>query len=175
MKRSGIYLLIDPITNDVRYIGKSVDIRNRLYFHFSYWCLQKERTHKANWLRHLHAQGLKPNILIREYDRDALSLIEQFWIAIARNLGCRLTNHTDGGEGAIGARRSKETRERIRRANLGRKQKPESRAKISEGRRLHLASHPAWRHTKSSRGKISKAKTGKQLASLRGRFTISGT
>lgn len=105
------YMLIDPSTQEARYVGKAVDIEERLDEHLKPSNLEAF-THKNNWIKQVLAGGFKPEITILEtHDSDEEAFAaEKFWIAYFRSIGVRLTNSTDGGEGSTGAKRSAETR-----------------------------------------------------------------
>lgn len=62
--------------------------------------------------------GLEPciEVLQEVEDAEALSKAERRWIAYFRDMGCPLTNLTDGGEGVWGRVNSPETRERMSRS-----------------------------------------------------------
>src|SRR5579864_1213223 len=97
-----IYGLIDPITQELRYIGFTVQtLRARLSKHIS--DVKKETTHKANWIKSLLNKGLKPEIfLLQETNKNEWKEDEQWNIAYFKSIGCRLTNHTLGGDGTLG-------------------------------------------------------------------------
>jgi hypothetical protein len=63
MKKVKIYALIDSRTNEIRYIGKTIQKLNvRLSSHYS--ISENDLTHRANWLRELKRDNLKPLIEI---------------------------------------------------------------------------------------------------------------
>ena len=90
-----IYGLIDPRTNYLRYIGKTVGTpEGRVSGHL------KSPTYCGRWLRNLASCGLQPGIVILEVaDEISWSESETFWIAYFKFLGCNLTNRTIGGDG----------------------------------------------------------------------------
>ena len=54
-----IYKLIDPNTNEIRYIGLTFnDLKQRLRSH----CGDKSKTHKSNWIQSLRNRGFSPII-----------------------------------------------------------------------------------------------------------------
>ena len=61
-----IYTLKDPLTNEIRYIGKTkYSLVDRLCKHL----ITYEKNHRANWIRKLSKQNLKPIIeLLEEMD-----------------------------------------------------------------------------------------------------------
>lgn len=119
-----IYGLVDPRTNEVRYIGKSASGLERPKQHTMPSFLRNVRTHKANWVRSLLALGLEPSIVVLEdvgCKQDAAD-VECFWIAQARGLGWPLTNLTKGGDGVVLWARTPEHNAKIGNALRGRKQ-----------------------------------------------------
>lgn len=98
MKHTYIYILIDPLTNQIRYVGKANNPQER-YKNHKNRCRDKN-THKRNWMNKLRLKGLYPEIEI--IDRVLTSewhYWEKFWIAYYRFLGCSLVNYTSGGDG----------------------------------------------------------------------------
>lgn len=90
-----IYALIDPRTNEVRYIGKTTDPKGRLYEHTKKSDLA---THKAHWINQLRAEGLRPRMEILEETTAAKwEKRERHWIAYGKAQGWRLTNIRAGG------------------------------------------------------------------------------
>ena len=57
-----IYALSHPITNDIRYIGKSKRVKERYKDHLN----DNSKTYKVNWIKSLLKNGLKPNLIILE-------------------------------------------------------------------------------------------------------------
>ena len=92
-----IYKLIDPITNEIRYIGLTFnDLNQRLKSH----CSEKSKSHKSNWVQSLRKQGLKP--IIESIEDNILSYEEVcdreiFYIDKYKLEGHRLTNMASGG------------------------------------------------------------------------------
>lgn len=106
-----IYGLVDPTTQQLRYIGKSCRGISRPKAHTAPSSLKYD-TYKTRWIKSLICIGLKPSIaILHELDSsDLLYEAEKFWISYFKNLGCSLTNMTDGGIGTQGFRR-RHTRE----------------------------------------------------------------
>lgn len=64
-----IYYLIDPITNVVKYVGKSKKPKTRYSQHIKK--LDKSMTPKKRWLLGLFEEGLKPRLqIVKECDGD---------------------------------------------------------------------------------------------------------
>lgn len=93
-----IYALIDPATQQCRYVGKSKNLRARYYDHL----YNPQGTRKSRWIGRLLKQGLKPEVVVlEEVAASEWPEHEQFWIAYMKALGANLTNTTVGGEGGV--------------------------------------------------------------------------
>lgn len=94
-----IYALADPITFEVRYVGKANDPYKRYCKHL----VDKSNTHKAKWIRKLLSQGLLPiRQILEECDECEWENKEKDWISFEKMIGNNLTNGTDGGDGFRG-------------------------------------------------------------------------
>lgn len=132
---STIYALLDADGN-VRYVGITVSkLQARLRRHLwtAHHC--NDKTYRSNWLRSLPEP---PKIVEIEqtYDRER----EKFWITHYKELGCKLTNRTDGGEGAPGLRHTAESIARMKKYHDGKKLTGEHRAAIGNGQRGKVTS-----------------------------------
>lgn len=93
-----IYVLIDPRTYDIRYVGKTNNIIDRYKNHTN--PAKDKNTHKRNWINELRREGLKP--IIQTIDKvliDDWHDKEKFYITKFKEEGCSLVNHTEGGDG----------------------------------------------------------------------------
>lgn len=101
MKDTIIYTLLDPITNKIRYIGKTKSsLKYRLAQHITDSLNNGTNTHKKAWIKGLLLKGGVP--IIEELEivtDDNWKLCEQYWILQFKNWGFDLTNMTDGGDG----------------------------------------------------------------------------
>ena len=91
-----IYGLVDPRTNQIRYVGKTKQLLNkRLYKHIQ----DLKNNHiKKEWIQDLLNNGLKPLIIeLEKCNNDVWVERENFWIKKLDNL----TNLTTGGEGSF--------------------------------------------------------------------------
>jgi hypothetical protein len=125
-----IYGLCDPRTQELRYVGKtSRSLKKRLRGHLDR--SKKPRTHRDCWIRSLLKQGIAPGIFeIDTVDGDGCES-ESHHIAYFKSIGCDLTNHTAGGEGAPGMRHGPVTRARMSAAKVGVPKSAEMRARLS--------------------------------------------
>lgn len=137
-----IYKLIDPRTNEIKYIGKTKNsLIKRLYEHLTKRNL-KPITHKNNWIKNLLNENLKPIIeLIEVCDSDNWTERETYYIKQLREQDVNLTNLTDGGDGALGSKRSKESIEKVLKTKLEK--------------------YGNFNHTEETKIKISEANKGK--------------
>ncbi len=111
-----VYGLVDPITLNIRYIGKTINGMSRPYEHFKPSSLKEGNTKKNNWLKKLFTQNLLPFIIvINEFDQisnDELYLKEQESIKYYKQFN-DLTNLGDGGPGMTGFKFSEESRKKM--------------------------------------------------------------
>jgi hypothetical protein len=144
-----IYGLIDPRTDEIRYVGKANNLEQRFQSHQ----YDKSSTRKARWIRSLAKKELTPKIMpLESTDKENWEEAEQWWIAYFRQMNCDLLNHTDGGEGLKNP--SKETREKISEIRKATFQVPEYRAWFDK-----------WVQSPERRKKISVSNKGKKKAS----------
>lgn len=109
-----IYGLVDPRTNQLKYIGFAINPQERYLEHMKPRS-RKAHTHKNHWLNQLVEQGLKPEQIILEVLSEASMLpeAEQFWIEYFKSLGCNLTNHGNGGIGSLGRVHTQDTKQKL--------------------------------------------------------------
>jgi predicted GIY-YIG superfamily endonuclease len=134
-----IYKLIDPITNDIRYVGYTKSPKKRIWEHIR--DVKKGiKTYKCDWIRNLMSKNCEPILEII----SEIRLIKEF-----KELGYKLTNLTDGGDGQNGVKlrkdhpvimwnkgkeKSEETKRKISEANKGKKLSSEHREKLSKAK-----------------------------------------
>lgn len=116
-KVTTIYALVDPNTNQVRYVGKTTN-RNphyRLTQHLN-WRLSPTNP-KSQWIKNLEMQGKRPGFMILEQTTDEdWETIERKWIHYYRDRESPLLNVLDGGQ-----KWTEEYRARKRRYNRARR------------------------------------------------------
>lgn len=178
-----IYTLNCPLTGKIRYLGKSDNPFKRFKHHLRYAASVK--SHKSNWILSLKSQGLKPAMeLLDEVPVAEWQFWEREYIRVLRAIGVKLTNGTDGGEGAphplgkalsvehrqkistalLGKKRSAATRRRMRNAKLGRKRSAETCAKISASQRGKPSRNLGKTASVETRAKMRAAHLGKILS-----------
>lgn len=175
VKQHLIYVLRDPDTSEVRYVGRSSLWMGRPRYHIAHAAKRSpdgswvSELYVHRWIRMLLEVGKEPSIdVIEELNRtddvnDRLNEAERRWIAKLREEGCQLTNMTDGGMGMLGYRHTEKAKIAIGAAALGREFSEESCRKISEalignqnclGREVH--------HSDATKEKLRNANLGKR-------------
>jgi hypothetical protein len=136
-----VYLLIDPRTGAVFYVGKGTGKRAKVHFSAS---SLKRRNMKNSTIKAIISENLSPVVEIVSTDLSEPEAFDVEKTLIAkygrRDIGTGiLTNLTDGGEGTSGYRhapRSEETRRKISEAHKGMRYSEEvNRKKGSPGER----------------------------------------
>lgn len=99
-----IYGLVDPLTNEVRYIGRTKQkLSIRLNQHLSLYP-SNHGSYKKHWIQKLKREGLKPKIITLkklECTWEESYLIEQSLIQEYIFKGFKLTNLEDKGSGTL--------------------------------------------------------------------------
>jgi len=158
MKTIQIYILIDPRTDEIRYVGKTEQtLSARLNAHMQ----DKGKCHRVNWLNELKALGLKPRVVtlvtIDLFDDQGDKIWqseERYWIKRLKSMGARLTNNTIGGDGVCGL--PPEIRAKMRLTWLGRKHKPETIEKLKIARAKRVM-------TDETKKKMSASQKGRKI------------
>lgn len=105
-----IYSLEYPEGN-IRYIGKTIDLKQRYRRHI-YDSERKTSSKKLAWIKSLLKQGLRPIMkVIDETEESQSNFWEIHYIALYKSFGFILTNGTFGGDGQSNP--TKEVRESI--------------------------------------------------------------
>lgn len=116
-----VYALIDPITEEVRYVGKSEQGPARWREHLRKSSLAKG-THKDHWIESLLAQNLLPQMKVLEELKDPKDLFqaEEIWEQYYLHEGAYLTNEVPCGGGTRGYKHKASTIEKLREGALKR-------------------------------------------------------
>lgn len=149
-----IYTLSHPITNEVKYVGKTVNPKQRKHNHSN--SARDKGTYKRNWINYLKAQNLRPKFEIIDIIEEDWKFWERYWILQLKTWGYKLCNHTEGGDGLsmanqtsfkkgqtpwnLGKPASNYVIEAARQFNLGRKSTPETLLKKSRSMKLVVRS-----------------------------------
>lgn len=93
-----IYTLEHPVTQEIRYVGKTKNPKMRFHNHCNK--LHNEKSHKRNWINSLKEKNLKPIMkILDEVLETEWHYWEKFWIMQLKFWGFDLVNHTSGGDG----------------------------------------------------------------------------
>jgi hypothetical protein len=127
-----VYTLEDPENNVVRYIGiTKQSLASRKAKHINNTKYYKVRNHKINWIKGLLKNNKKP--LIQELDiastYEELKYLEKYWIAQFKTWGFKLVNATEGGEGTMGYKHTKEALDKMK--EIHSKKRKEKKAKMT--------------------------------------------
>ena len=163
-----IYGLRDPRDGQIKYVGKTKDLKQRMKDHLK--DAKRRNTPKNAWLLKLQRLGLRPEmIVLEEVPRDKWVEAERRWIAQMREQSPALKNICDGGEGRTGPL-SEETKRKLSLAGRGRKWTLEQRMKASQAKIGHTLSaesrekigraNRGRKHTKQACEKLSRALRG---------------
>jgi group I intron endonuclease len=96
-EKTYIYGLVEPNTNELRYVGKTVDINRRHRRHITEVNLHD--SHKDRWIRKLLKSNHVPEIIVIDLvETNEWQYWEIFYIEYFKFLGCNLTNGTKGGD-----------------------------------------------------------------------------
>jgi len=98
-KTTYIYVLKDPDTKEVRYVGKANNPKKRFSKHIRDSEKNNSNSHKENWIRKLLLKNKKPILeIIDVVEYSVWKEKEIEWICRFKTKGVKLTNSTDGGD-----------------------------------------------------------------------------
>ena len=167
MEYSEIYVLRDPTSLAIRYVGHSRNAAKRFVRHLT----DTASTHKVRWIASLKRLGLRPVVeVVDSVSSDAAPSAEIAWIARLRASGCELTNSTDGGEGCAGLEPAPEVRAKLYAAahtgrDLGYLRTQEVANKISESAVRVLRPHVRPSSQVQTKGETYRTKVPVQVRS----------
>ena len=121
-----IYALRHPITKEVRYVGQTANLEQRLYAHCHTVVTD---TYKHRWIRLLRRQQLFPEMVVLEAVSDGVRWEDReiYWISEMKKQFPNLTNTALGGQSCMrGRQHSLEAKLKIQRALKGRPLTPEN-------------------------------------------------
>lgn len=114
MKVVYIYCLKHPQTQEIRYVGKTTNIKRRLSQHIQDAKSYVSNRRTINWICNLLKSNLKPIIEIIEVcNENNWQEREIYWISFHKEKA-NLCNHHDGGLGCLGRKLTNKEKNRIR-------------------------------------------------------------
>lgn len=148
-KARNIYILMDPRTHEVKYVGATrMSVRDRLTYHISH-ARRGSTVNCHRWILELDADGLVPLIDIVELvSDDDWQQREIFWIRYFVDQGAELTNMTAGGMGVSAM--TAEIREKISKTKFGSHHTDEAKLKVSLANRGKVVSQETKDKTSES-------------------------
>lgn len=165
-----IYGLYDPRDDSLRYIGKTIHPKSRLWDHITDAKSRALANGKAQWIRELLELDLYPELrILEECTKENWIEREIQWIADEIAKGTELFNIAEGGDNPPDWAGRKQTPEHIRKRVEARKKhgtykhSKETIKKISKnrkGKNLGNTNTLGMKHTKETKQKISKALRG---------------
>jgi hypothetical protein len=164
MNTSIIYMLIDPVSDEVKYIGKTKrTLAKRLENHLYEL---KYNTKKVNWIKSLKSKNLIPFIF--ELDRvpnEDVNFWEIHYISLFRSWGIELLNGTPGGDGLpLGYKHSAETKRKIGLASI----RTRAGKQATDTARLNMSiAHKGKKHSEEFKTHISNCN---KLRKLKGEY-----
>lgn len=165
IKNIHIYVLKDPETGEVRYVGKTkLTLEQRLKGHIN----EKNKNYKCNWIKSLKAKDLVPIIeSIERVSDETWAEREVYWIQYYKELDAKLVNSDDGGLG--GHNPTVEVRAKMSSAQKGKKFSAEHRAKIASATKNRLMSPESRAKLSAAAKNISAETSAKRTAALKGK------
>lgn len=152
-----IYFHINPIKNEVFYVGKGVGKRA--------WI--KSGRNKF-WKRIFNKYGYEVELIEEGLSEEIAFQREIYWIAQFKAWNFKLTNMTDGGEGICGLKHSEETRKKQSFSNSGDKNGFANKKHSKETLKNYSinrsgVNHPLFgtKHSEETKKKMSESKKGK--------------
>jgi hypothetical protein len=159
MKTTFIYELIDPRTNETRYIGKSNKPKDRYSQHLT----EKYNSYKCNWVKQLRYLNLKPILnIIDEVPFIEWEFWEKFYISLYKTWEVNLTKLSKGGTGGIEHITTEETKQKISKTLMGHLQPKEVVDKAIQSRK-QSSKERGYYHSEESKDKTRQTLIGHEV------------
>lgn len=135
-----VYVLKDARTGELRYVGQTIRSLNARLWEHRNAARHGSHVYSARWINVAGSHNVQIESL-GEYSAEELSFWECFWLAALNEAGCRLTNIAPGGRTGGGFPKghfhhTEESKRKISKAQVGRKDRSETRRKKSEAAKL---------------------------------------
>ena len=158
MAKIVIYGIVDPETNQLRYVGQTCNFLKRKSAHCSMAIRNINNTHIYNWLRSLYNKNITPEfIIIEECKKEDLDSLEIFYMDYFKMIGCNLTNSSVGGVSRRGFKQTEEMRQKLSLRMKGNNWNKNKILPIKVRNKMSL-SHTGKKHKKESKIKMSISK-----------------
>ena len=150
MNKVVIYGIVDPISNQLRYVGQTSNFIKRKSSHIRTALKGTNNSHLYNWLSSLFRSSINPEFIIfEECNIKDLDDLEVFYIDYFKMIGCNLTNSCVGGNSRRGFKMRESSKKIVSEKlkgnswNKGKKLSKETKDKMS-------ISQLGRKHTKTS-------------------------
>jgi group I intron endonuclease len=145
-----IYLLKDPTTLQIRYVGKTTCLKRRFKSHK---CLKATKgTYLSSWIVSMRNRSLLPLIeIIDVVEGCDWKEKESYYIELYKNKGCDLVNLTSGGEGCEGYKHTDENKKKMSKIQ---------KEFWKKGIHKFIPSYKGCKHSDSERKNISQRQLG---------------
>lgn len=166
MNKSGIYKITNIINGKI-YVGQAYDIEERWKVHRRVYKTENQIIYRA--MRKYGLENFSFNIIeecpIEELDEKEIFYIDKYntYIHAENSNGY---NMTLGGQSTNGHKHSKESKDKMRKAHLGKTLSEETKLKMSEYRKGENNGFYGKTHTEESKKKMSESHKGKTLPVL---------
>jgi group I intron endonuclease len=151
MNKTFIYTLSHPITNEIRYVGKTINLKERYHKHTNKKISEKlSNKHLGNWLLSILNKDLKPILEILEECDENWVDSEIYWISQFKSWGFRLLNISKGGDG-FQHKHTEITKKKLSESHKGKKFTDLHKENISKG-------HIGFKYTDEQKEKMSKSR-----------------
>lgn len=164
-----IYGLIDPNTNELKYIGQTIQGFHRIREHF-YKCLKRNKitnclSKSKVWIHSLKKQNQIFKVIYLEYFENDLNLdeAEKFYIDYFKFLGCKLLNEHIGASFLRNKRITNEERQLISIKTKEAMQNPLVKNKLKTFQKGSIPWNKGKSHSNETKEKISKLQENKIL------------
>jgi len=145
--KAGIYRICNIVTG-VSYIGSSLELRGRFYYHRGFL---KRNCHHNAYLQHsFNKHGIEKFnyevLAISVKNKLYLEKLENFFIGYYKKIGKIYNTHDVAltGYSRKGCKVSEETKEKLRKANIGKKHSNKTKKLLSEIGKTHIIIFPDW-------------------------------
>lgn len=158
-----IYVLADPRSGEIKYVGKTINLSQRYKQHIraAQNCGDSYVNKRLKWIAKLLENGFEPIMQVIDIvpENEDWRNYERGWVEFFRMVGCALLNTAPAGGGWVpGTKHSEETKERIRKAMIGREIDEEWRQNISEACKGRTPWNKGQSRREETKRKISETK-----------------
>jgi group I intron endonuclease len=157
----GVIYCYHCISTGKKYIGKTLYERKRKEHH-RYMVKNGSKRKFYNAVRKYGWENFIYGV-IEECDNNMLHQKEMFYVTEYNTFKCGY-NSTLGGDGKFGWNHNEETKEKIRKSNIGKKRTEETKRKLSEANKGNIPWISGKKHTPEAREKMRQSHLGNSIS-----------